>query len=103
MPAPHDFVSHVTAFCRALREHGLLVGPHETADAMRAVSVVELMDRSRVYWSMRSVLLSRREDAGVFDELFERFWDFEVQPKRPATVPGVTRAATARVRRWPAH
>ena len=96
MPIPHDFVSHVTAFCRALREHGLLIGPHETADAMRAVSLVELMDRGRVYWSMRSVLLSRREETDIFDELFERFWDFEAQPTRPAMVPGMTPAGGMR-------
>ena len=33
----YDFISHLTRFCRALREHGLLVGPQETADAIAAV------------------------------------------------------------------
>ena len=81
----YDFTSHVTRFCRALRSHGLLVGPRETADALRASALVDVMDEGRVYWSLRSVLLSRREEMGVFDELFRRFWSFEPLPeKRPS-------------------
>ena len=32
--AGYDFIAHLTRFCRVLREHGLLVGPQETADAV---------------------------------------------------------------------
>ncbi len=92
MPLQYDLTYHVTGFCRALREHGLLVGPHEIADAMRAMSIVDLMDRGRVYWTLRSLLLSRREEIAVFGELFEYFWDFESQPSRAATLPGISQA-----------
>ena len=90
MPLQYDLTYHVTGFCRALREHGLLVGQHETADAMRAMSIVDLMDRGRVYWTLRSLLLSRREEIAVFGELFEYFWNFESQPCRAATLPGIS-------------
>ncbi|MCH8110319.1 MAG: VWA domain-containing protein, partial [Chloroflexi bacterium] len=64
-------------------------GPNETADAVRAVSLVDMMDRGRVYWTLRSLMLSRREEIGIFDELFERFWSFEPQPTRPPMTQGM--------------
>ena len=87
MWSDYDLTTHLTRFCRLLRGHGLLIGPPETADAIRAAGIVDLMDRSRLYWSLRSVLLSRREEIGVFDQLFDRFWEFEVMPVGPATRP----------------
>ena len=95
-PSGYDFVLHVTLFCRALRSHGLLVGPPETADAIRAIGMVDMMDRGRVYWTLRSVLVSRHDEIGVFDELFERFWEFEPVPQRPATLPGTSQAGGIR-------
>ena len=83
-----DLTSHVTGFCRALRARGLLVGPRETAAAMLALSIVDLMDRGRVYWTLRGVLLSRREEIALFDELFESFWSFEAQPPPSPPLPG---------------
>ena len=35
MTTSYDFAAHLTRFCRALRGHGLLVGPSEAADAVR--------------------------------------------------------------------
>ena len=66
-----------------LREHGLLLGPQETADAVRAVSHVDLMTEGRVYWSLRSLLVSRQEQLVVFDRLFSQFWNFEPLTRRP--------------------
>ena len=96
MRSQYDFTAHLTRFCRALRSHGLLVGPLETADAVRTAGLVDVMDRGRVYWSLRSVLLSRREDIGVFDELFQRFWSFEPFPERPPARRGPTAEGGAR-------
>ena len=88
MRSDYDFITHLTRFCRVLRSHGLLIGPLETADAIRVAGIVDVMDRGRVDWSLRSVLLSRHEESGVFDQLFERFWDFEPISARPARAPG---------------
>ena len=76
LAASYDFIAHLTRFCRVLREHGLLVGPQETADAVRAMAHVDLMTEGRIYWSLRSLLVSRREHLPTFDALFERFWNF---------------------------
>ena len=74
--ANYDFIAHLTRFCRVLREHGLLVGPQETADAVRAMAYVDLMTEGRIYWSLRSLLVSRQEHLPTFDALFERLWNF---------------------------
>ena len=81
----YDFVAHLTRFCRALRGHGLLVGPQETADAIQAVERAGLMSEARIYWSLRALLVSRREQLGTFDRLFSQFWNFEPVSARPET------------------
>ncbi|HXF83064.1 MAG TPA: VWA containing CoxE family protein, partial [bacterium] len=62
-----DLTSHVVAFCRRLRAHGLPVGPREAADALRALSAVDVADRRECYLALRAVLASRRDDLAVFD------------------------------------
>ena len=73
----YDFTAHLTHFCRVLRSHGLLISPQETADVMRALNAVDMMDKGRVYWSLRALLISRRDEIPIYDSLFERFWNFE--------------------------
>ena len=87
MSPEYDFIAHVTRFCRILRGHGMLVGPPEAASAVDAIGRVDMMDYGRVYWTLRSVLVSRHEEIAVFDELFERLWNFEPQPTRPYMEP----------------
>ena len=96
MTPRYDLISHVTGFCRRLRGNGLLVGPLETAEAIRAISMVDMMDRGRVYWTLRSVLLSRVEEVPIFGELFERFWSFEQQPLGSDKIPGTSQAGAKR-------
>ena len=81
----YDFTAHLARFCRALREHGLLVGPQETADAVRAVSRVDMMSEWHVYWSLRALLPSRQEELAVFDRLFSQFWNFAPLDAPPKT------------------
>lgn len=79
----YDFTAHLTHFCRALRSHGLLIAPSETADVARALNAVDMMDKGRVYWALRALLLSRHDEFPIYDALFERFWNFEALPMRP--------------------
>ena len=87
MSPDYDFTTHVTRFCRILRGHGLLVGPPEAASAVNAIGRVDMMHYGRVYWTLRSVLVSRHEEIAIFDQLFERLWNFEPQPTRPYLEP----------------
>ena len=50
---------------------------------MRALNVVDMLDKGRVYWALRALLLSRRDEIPIYDALFERFWNFEALPMRP--------------------
>ena len=82
-----DLTSHVVRFCRAVRDHGLLVGPTETAAALTALTLVDLMDREQVYWGLRSLLVSRPHEVPSFNECFRAFWTF----RTPGAAPGADR------------
>ena len=81
---PSDLTSHVVRFCRALRDEGLLVGPTETAAALRALTLVDLMDRQQVYWGLRSLLVSRLHEVPAYDSCFRAFWTFRVPEPIPS-------------------
>ncbi|MDA0768817.1 MAG: hypothetical protein BZY79_06690 [SAR202 cluster bacterium Casp-Chloro-G4] len=84
----HDFTAHLTRFSRVLRGHGFLIGPLETADVIKAMSAVDMMDRGRVYWALRSLLVSRQDEFLTYDMLFEKFWNFEPMPTRGPSSEG---------------
>ena len=88
----YDLTAHITRFCRLLRAAGLLVGPREAGEAVRALGLVDVLDRGQVYWALRTVLVSRREDIAAFDEMFERLWSFEPLARPRPTRPGMSRA-----------
>ena len=90
MDTRRDMVSHCISFCRELREHGLLVGPSETADSLRALSFVDILDKWQVYWALRTILVSRADETPAFDDCFDRYWNFRHSPgpdARPARAP----------------
>src|SRR5437868_15008553 len=55
-----DVVERVTGFCRMLRERGLRVTPAESVDAVRAVGLVDLVDRLALHLALRGPLTARR-------------------------------------------
>jgi uncharacterized protein with von Willebrand factor type A (vWA) domain len=69
-----DPVAFVTSFGRALRDRGLPTTPASSIDAIRALSVVDVTDRDDVYFALRSVLATRRQDFPLFDRLFDEWW-----------------------------
>ena len=42
MRAGYDLTSHLTGFCRVVRDHGLPVGPQESIDALRALDMMDV-------------------------------------------------------------
>ena len=85
---PGDLASNITLFARRLRRRGLLVGPSEIGDALRALVEVDLTDRELVRLTLRTILCSRAEDLPVFDDEFERFWQGAPAPMGPAQDDG---------------
>ncbi len=69
-----DLAANVVAFARLLRDRGLRVGPLEAAEALRALTVVDLADRLETYLALRAVLASGPEAQRVFDGAFWQFW-----------------------------
>jgi len=79
MPSPRDLTRAMLAFGGVLRASGLPVTTPELMDAVRALEVVDLMDRDEVYLALRTVLVSRMEEQPAFDRCFESFWKFQAE------------------------
>lgn len=69
--APHGLSGHVVGFVEALRARGIPVGPSETVDAGRVLTVVDLMDREMLREGLACALLRRPTQRATFDGLFE--------------------------------
>ena len=85
IPRRGDLAGNVTLFGRRLRRRGLLVGPLEISDALRALTAVDLADRDLVRFSLRAVFCSHAEDLPLFDEEFARFWQGPPMEGAPAS------------------
>lgn len=66
--------TNILNFARILRNAGLPVGPGKVLDAVNAVQTVGITDRDDFYWTLRAVLVNRREHIEVFDQAFHVFW-----------------------------
>ena len=76
MHNPRDLMTATLAFGRMLRGAGLQVTVSELMDAVRALEVLDLLDRSDVYLGLRTVIVTRREELPAFDRCFDAFWRF---------------------------
>ncbi len=65
---------NILYFGRVLRDAGLRLGPASVVEAVRAVEVAGLRDRSDLYWALHCVFVTRKEDHPVFHEAFELYW-----------------------------
>ena len=79
-------VPHLARFGRALRERGVGVGLSDEADALEALSLVDLGDRDEVRRALRAAMKIRPRDAAAFDELFARWWS-KRPPREAAETP----------------
>jgi uncharacterized protein with von Willebrand factor type A (vWA) domain len=70
-------VRHLAVFAQALRERGIAIALSDEADALAALTLVDLADRAEVRRTLRVALKVRRRDAAAFDELFARLWSSE--------------------------
>ncbi|HEX6202057.1 MAG TPA: VWA domain-containing protein, partial [Thermoanaerobaculia bacterium] len=95
-PVVGDLVAHLARFAGALREHGVAVTLQDEADALAALTLVDLGDRAEVRRGLAIALKMRPADAALFAELFERWWrreplDEAARRRRPhpaVTAPG---------------
>jgi len=69
-----DLVIHLARFARVLRARGVGVGLSDEADAVAALTLVDLGDRDEVRLALLIALKIRPRDRAAFDELFARLW-----------------------------
>jgi hypothetical protein len=61
-------------FIEALRRAGINVSLDQTLDAIQALEAVDVGRRDQVYYALRGLLINRKEDLLLFEQLFNLFW-----------------------------
>lgn len=68
------FLSNLLLFGHGLRRVGITVSLTQIAEAVQALELVNMASRGQVYHALRSLLINRREDLLLFDQVFNLFW-----------------------------
>ncbi|MEU5843290.1 VWA domain-containing protein [Rhodococcus sp. NPDC047139] len=87
--APHGLPGHLVGFVEALRRRGIAVGPSETVDAGRVMTVLDLLDREAFREGLACTLLRRPTHRPTFDVLFD-LWFPSAIGRREAAGPQVS-------------
>jgi uncharacterized protein len=69
--APHGLPGHLVGFVEALRAQGISVGPSETVDAGRVMSVIDLGDREVLREGLACAVLRRADHRDTYDAMFD--------------------------------
>ncbi|GAY15459.1 VWA domain-containing protein [Mycobacterium sp. shizuoka-1] len=72
--APHGLPGHLVGFVEALRGQGISVGPSETVDAGRVMTVLGLGDREALREGLACAVLRRADHRQTYDALFDLWW-----------------------------
>jgi uncharacterized protein with von Willebrand factor type A (vWA) domain len=72
--APHGLPGHLVEFVEALRTQGISVGPSETVDAGRVMSVLGLGDRDALREGIACAVLRRPDHRDTYDAMFDLFF-----------------------------
>ena len=79
MAALRNLTTATLTFGQMLRAAGLPLTVTEIMDAVRALEVIDLMDRGEVYLALRTTLVARQEEIPAFDRCFDAFWKFHAE------------------------
>ncbi|MFD4656389.1 VWA domain-containing protein [Kitasatospora sp. NPDC058444] len=77
-PPPADTAARLTGLVRALRGHGLRIGPAETVDAAAVLEVLGFADREQMRAGLAAALLRSEGQRTVFDATFDLFFPLGV-------------------------
>ena len=69
--APHGLPGHLVGFVEALRAQGISVGPSETVDAGRVMSVLGLGNREVLREGIACAVLRRADHRDTYDAMFD--------------------------------
>jgi uncharacterized protein len=73
-PPTGQIADNVIGFARALRVAGIPVGPGAVIDAMNALQVIDIGDRTEVFTALEAVFVNRHEHALIFAQAFDLFF-----------------------------
>ena len=71
---PDGLTGVLVRFCHELRRAGLAVGSGDVLTYCAAMTPLDATDLLDLYWAGRATLVTRRDDIGVYDEVFRRFF-----------------------------
>jgi uncharacterized protein len=80
VPEESPFVPVLVGFARELRSAGIAAGTGDVLTYLSAMSPLDPSDLVDLYWAGRTTLVSRRDDIGVYDEVFRRYFLAEGAP-----------------------
>ncbi|MEU7632327.1 VWA domain-containing protein [Nocardia sp. NPDC049220] len=84
LAASNGLPGHLVGFVAALRARGIPVGPSETVDAGRVVTVLDLMDREVLREGLACALLRRTTHRATFDGMFDLWFPAAVGERTSA-------------------
>ena len=73
-PPTGRMADNVVGFARALRVAGIPVGPGTVIDAMNALQVIDIGNRTDVFTTLEAIFVKRREHALIFAQAFDLFF-----------------------------
>jgi uncharacterized protein len=71
---PGPVLGLLVRFCRELRAAGLATGSGDLVAFAAAMTELDPSDLADLYWAGRTVLVTRRDDIGVYDRVFRQFF-----------------------------
>jgi hypothetical protein len=73
-PPSGQMADNVIGFARALRVAGIPLGPGAVIDAMNALQVIDIGNRTEVFTALESIFVKRHEHALIFAQAFDLFF-----------------------------
>ena len=93
------FVANALLFAWALRGRGIPTDLGGVVDFVRALTIVDIGDRTQVHAAGSAIFVRRRDDLRVYDEVFDLFWRrHELRVEPPADESTAARPPDARDR-----
>jgi uncharacterized protein with von Willebrand factor type A (vWA) domain len=73
-PPTGHAADNIVGFARALRAAGIPVGPGAVIDAMTAIQLVDIGNRTDVFTTLEAIFVKRHEHAAIFAQAFDLFF-----------------------------
>ncbi|MGC1552250.1 vWA domain-containing protein [Bradyrhizobium sp.] len=73
-PPTGQTADNIVGFARALRAAGIPVGPGSVIDAMNALQLVDIGNRTDVFATLETIFVKRHEHALIFAQAFDLFF-----------------------------